>query len=254
MAKIAMITGASAGIGQACAEIFAKNGYNLILSARRYERLEKLSKRLSNDYGIVVQIMEVDVQNKEEVINSWEMLSEDWKQIDVLINNAGLSLGLEPIYNGEIDDWDRMIDTNIKGLLYVSKVVIPRMKEKESGHIINIGSIAGKEVYPNGNVYCATKHAVDALSKSMRVELLPYSVKVTVLHPGAVETEFSVVRFKGDTSRAEKVYEGFDPLLANDIADAAWYVASRPQHVNINEMLIMPTNQANSIFFNKNLS
>src|SRR5690606_17659065 len=253
MAKIAMITGASAGIGQACAEIFAKNGYNLILSARRYERLEKLSKRLSSDYGIVVQVMEVDVQNKEEVINSWEMLSEDWKQIDVLINNAGLSLGLEPIYNGEIDDWDRMIDTNIKGLLYVSKVVIPRMKEDESGHIINIGSIAGKEVYPNGNVYCATKHAVDALSKSMRVELLPYSVKVTVLHPGAVETEFSVVRFKGDTHRAEKVYDGFDPLLANDIADAAWYVASRPQHVNINEMLIMPTNQANSISFNKNL-
>ncbi|HUH17909.1 SDR family NAD(P)-dependent oxidoreductase [Albibacterium sp.] len=254
MAKIAMITGASAGIGQACAEIFAKNGYNLILSARRYERLEKLSKRLSSDYGIVVQVMEVDVQNKEEVINSWEMLSEDWKQIDVLINNAGLSLGLEPIYNGEIDDWDRMIDTNIKGLLYVSKVVIPRMKENESGHIINIGSIAGKEVYPNGNVYCATKHAVDALSKSMRVELLPYSVKVTVLHPGAVETEFSVVRFKGDTHRAEKVYDGFDPLLANDIADAAWYVASRPQHVNINEMLIMPTNQANSISFNKNLN
>lgn len=253
MAKIAMITGASAGIGQACAEIFAKNGYNLILSARRYERLEKLSKRLSSDYGIVVQVMEVDVQNKEEVINSWEMLSEDWKQIDVLINNAGLSLGLEPIYNGEIDDWDRMIDTNIKGLLYVSKVVIPRMKENESGHIINIGSIAGKEVYPNGNVYCATKHAVDALSKSMRVELLPYSVKVTVLHPGAVETEFSVVRFKGDTHRAEKVYDGFDPLLANDIADAAWYVTSRPQHVNINEMLIMPTNQANSISFNKNL-
>jgi len=254
MAKIAMITGASAGIGEACAEIFAKNGYNLILSARRYERLEKLSKRLSNDYGVLVQIMEVDVQNKEEVLNSWEKLSEDWKQIDVLINNAGLSLGLEPIYNGEIDDWDRMIDTNIKGLLYVSKMVIPGMKENESGHIINIGSIAGKEVYPNGNVYCATKHAVDALSKSMRIELLPYSVKVTVLHPGAVETEFSVVRFKGDTDRAGKVYDGFDPLLANDIADAAWYVASRPQHVNINEMLIMPTNQANSIFFNKNLN
>jgi len=251
MAKIAMITGASAGIGEACAEVFAKKGYNLILSARRYDRLEKLSKRLSNDYGILIQIMEVDVQNREEVLNSWEGLSEEWRHIDVLINNAGLSLGLEPIYNGEINDWDRMIDTNIKGLLYVSRVVIPGMKESKSGHIINIGSIAGKEVYPNGNVYCATKHAVDALSKSMRIELLPYSVKVTVLHPGAVETEFSVVRFKGDIDRAEKVYDGFDPLLANDIADAAWYAVSRPQHVNINEMLIMPTSQANSIFFNK---
>jgi len=251
MAKIAMITGASAGIGEACAEVFAKNGYNLVLSARRYDRLDKLSKRLSNDYGILIQIMEVDVQNRKQVLDSWERLSEEWKHIDILINNAGLSLGLDPIYEGEIDDWDRMIDTNIKGLLYVSRAVIPGMKERGSGHIINIGSIAGKEVYPNGNVYCATKHAVDALSKSMRIELLPYSVKVSVLHPGAVETEFSVVRFKGDTNRAGKVYNGFDPLLANDIADAAWYVVSRPQHVNINEMLIMPTSQANSIFFNK---
>ncbi len=251
MAKIAMITGASAGIGEACAEIFAKNGYNLILSARRYGRLEKLSKRLSNDYGILIQIMEVDVQNREDVINNWDKLPEEWRHVDVLINNAGLSLGLEPIYNGEIDDWDKMIDTNIKGLLYVSRMVIPGMKENKFGHIINIGSIAGKEVYPNGNVYCATKHAVDALSKSMRIDLLPYSVKVTVLHPGAVETEFSVVRFKGDADRAKKVYEGFDPLLANDIADAAWYAVSRPQHVNINEMLIMPTSQANSVFFNK---
>lgn len=251
MAKIAMITGASAGIGEACAEVFASHGYNLILSARRYDRLEKLSKRLSSDYCIHIQIMEVDVQNREEVLNSWERLSAEWKDVDILINNAGLSLGLEPFYNGEMDDWDQMIDTNIKGLLYVSRSVIPRMKERGTGHIINIGSIAGKEVYPNGNIYCATKHAVDALSKSMRIDLLPYSVKVTVLHPGAVETEFSMVRFKGDADRAERVYDGFDPLLANDIADAAWYVVSRPKHVNINEMLIMPTSQANSIFFNK---
>jgi 3-hydroxy acid dehydrogenase/malonic semialdehyde reductase len=251
MAKIALVTGASAGIGKACAEIFAKNGYNLILTARRYDRLNELAEQLSGEHRISIKTIQLDVQNKEEVFSTWENLPEEWKCIDVLINNAGLSLGLEPVFDGNTDDWDRMIDTNIKGLLYVSRVVIPEMKKRGTGHIINIGSIAGKEVYPNGNVYCATKHAVDALSKAMRIELLPYSIKVTVLHPGAVETEFSEVRFKGDVKRAAKVYEGFDPLIANDIADAAWYVASRPSHVNINEMLIMPTSQANSIFFNK---
>src|SRR5690606_2625079 len=193
MEKIAVITGASAGIGKACAEIFAKNGYNLILTGRRFSRLERLSTQLINDYGIEVKALEMDVQNKESVSNAWTSLSTQWQQIDVLINNAGLSQGLDPIFAGDTDDWDRMIDTNIKGLLYVSRIVLPGMKEREKGHVINIGSIAGKEVYPNGNVYCATKHAVDALNKAMRIDLLPYSVKVTALHPGAVETEFSIV-------------------------------------------------------------
>jgi len=251
MTKIAMITGASAGIGQACAEVFAKNGYNLILTARRLDRLQKLSERLTNDYSIETKAIEMDVRNKEAVFNAWAQLSDQWKNVDVLINNAGLSQGLDPIFAGDTDDWDRMIDTNIKGLLYVSRAVLPGMQARKMGHVINIGSIAGKEVYPNGNVYCATKHAVDALNKAMRIDLLPYSIKVTALHPGAVETEFSIVRYKGDDQRAKKVYEGFDPLLAGDIADAAWYVASRPLHVNINEMVIMPTAQANGILFNK---
>lgn len=247
-----MITGSSAGIGEACAEIFAKNGYNLILTARRFSRLEKLATQLINDYGIEVKALEMDVQSKESVSNAWESLPASWQKIDVLINNAGLSQDLSPIFSGDTDDWDRMIDTNIKGLLYVSRIVLPVMKERKMGHVVNIGSIAGKEVYPNGNVYCATKHAVDALNKAMRIDLLPYSVKVTALHPGAVETEFSLVRFKGDRERAEKVYEGFEPLMPNDIADAAWYVVSRPAHVNINEMVIMPTAQANGTIITKN--
>jgi len=253
MAKIIMITGASAGIGQACAEIFAKNGYNLILAARRLDRLEKLAEQLTSDHGVEVEILEMDVRSKASVLNAWQHLPDKWKRVDVLINNAGLSQGLDPIFEGDTDDWDRMIDTNVKGLLYVTRTVIPGMKDRKEGHVINIGSIAGKEVYPNGNVYCATKHAVDALSKAMRIDLLPYSVRVTALHPGAVETEFSIVRFSGDEERAKKVYEGFVPLLANDIADAAWYVVSRPIHVTINEMLIMPTAQANGNLFNKQI-
>lgn len=253
MTKIALITGASAGIGEACADTFARNGYNLILTARRLDRLEKLATQLINDYGIEIRVLEMDVQNRESVLNAWATLPESWQKIDVLINNAGLSQDLSPIFAGDTDDWDRMIDTNIKGLLYVSRVVLPGMKDREKGHVINIGSIAGKEVYPNGNVYCATKHAVDALNQAMRIDLLPYSVKVTALHPGAVETEFSLVRFKGDRERAEKVYEGFEPLIARDIADAAWYVTSRPFHVNINEMVIMPTAQANGTLFNKKI-
>jgi len=255
MAKIALITGSSAGIGEACAQIFAQNGFNLVLAARRFDRLEKLSVQLINDYGVEVKTLEMDVQNRESVSKAWTSLPASWQQIDVLINNAGLSQDLNPIFAGDTDDWDRMIDTNIKGLLYISRIVLPGMKDREKGHVINIGSIAGKEVYPNGNVYCATKHAVDALNKAMRIDLLPYSVKVTALHPGAVETEFSLVRFKGDSKRAEKVYDGYEPLIAKDIADAAWYVVSRPFHVNINEMVIMPTAQANGTIFNKkNLS
>ena len=251
MSKIAMITGASAGIGQACATTFAQNGYNLVLTARRLDRLEKLAETLMADFKVDVRILGMDVRSKQSVVESFESLDAAWQQIDVLINNAGLRQGLDPLDQGDTDDWDRMIDTNIKGLLYVSRMILPGMKERMSGHVINIGSIAGKEVYPNGNVYCATKHAVDALNKSMRMELLPYHIKVTALHPGAANTEFSEVRFKGDVQRASQVYQGYEPLVAADIADAAWYVASRPNHVNINEIIIMPASQASGTMFNK---
>lgn len=250
-AKIAMITGASAGIGEACARTLAQQGYKLLLAARRREKLEQLAEELIAGFDIECKIVELDVRDKDQVGAFWESLPKQWQDIDVLVNNAGLSQGLDPIFEGSLDDWDRMIDTNIKGLLYISRVVLPGMKERRSGHVVNIGSIAAKEVYPNGNVYCATKHAVDSLSKAMRIDLLPYSVKVSTIHPGAVETEFSIVRFKGDIERAERVYQGFDPLLAKDIADAVGYVVSRPKHVNINDLLIMPTAQANGTLFHK---
>lgn len=251
MNRITFITGASAGIGKACAEVFAREGFNLILTARRLEKLEELAETIRKDFNVEVKTIQMDVRSKAEVQEGWSKLPEEWKQVDLLINNAGLSQGLDPIFSGDTDDWDRMIDTNIKGLLYVSRIIMPQMKERQSGHIINIGSIAGKEVYPNGNVYCATKHAVDALNKAMRIDLLPYNIKVSALNPGAVETEFSIVRFKGDKVRASKVYEGFEPLHAQDIAEAAWFMASRPPHVTINDMLIMPTQQANGTLFNK---
>lgn len=251
MSKIALITGASAGIGKACAEVFAREGFNLILTARRLEKLEILAEKIKEEFDVEIKTIQMDLRSKEDVQKGWTSLSEEWKRVDVLINNAGLSQGLDPIFSGDTDDWDRMIDTNIKGLLYVSRTVLPQMKDRKSGHVINIGSIAGKEVYLNGNVYCATKHAVDALNKAMRIDLLPYCIKVSALHPGAVETEFSVVRFKGDKERASKVYEGFEPLHAQDIAEAAWFVVSRPAHVNINEMLIMPTAQANGTLIHK---
>lgn len=251
MNRITFITGASAGIGKACAEVFAREGFNLILTARRLEKLEELAETIRKDFNVEVKTIQMDVRSKAEVQEGWSKLPEEWKQVDLLVNNAGLSQGLDPIFSGDTDDWDRMIDTNIKGLLYVSRIIMPQMKERQSGHIINIGSIAGKEVYPNGNVYCATKHAVDALNKAMRIDLLPYNIKVSALNPGAVETEFSIVRFKGDKVRASKVYEGFEPLHAQDIAEAAWFMASRPPHVTINDMLIMPTQQANGTLFNK---
>lgn len=247
MNKTAFITGASAGIGAACADLLAREGYNLLLAARRTDRLETMATGLENQYGISVLAVELDVRDRQAVKELYETLPEDWKQIDVLINNAGLSQGLDPIQTGDIDDWERMIDTNLKGLLYVTRTVVPGMVERNKGHIINIGSIAGKEVYPNGNVYCATKHAVDALSKGMRIDLLPHGIKVTAIHPGMVETEFSVVRFKGDEERAAAVYHNLEPLLAGDIAEAVWFAISRPAHVNINDLLIMPTIQANSV-------
>ncbi|HEY9533298.1 MAG TPA: SDR family oxidoreductase [Mucilaginibacter sp.] len=244
MAKIALITGASAGIGEACAELFARENYNLILTGRRADRLEKLAAKLNKKYNAEVAVCAFDVRDREQVAANFESLPAKWKKVDVLINNAGLSQGLDPIQKGDLDDWDTMIDTNIKGLLYVTRVVSNWMIENRRGHIINLGSIAGKEVYPNGNVYCATKHAVDALSKGMRIDLVQHGIKVTAIHPGAVETEFSEVRFHGDKERAKKVYNGFEPLVAEDIAETIFFVVSRPKHVNINELLIMPTAQA----------
>ena len=245
MSKIALITGATSGIGEACASLFARQNYDLILTGRRTERLDALAKRLVSEYGIRVNVLTMDVRNKEEV-EKLETLSEDWKKVDLLINNAGLSLGMDPINSGSTTDWEVMIDTNIKGLLYVTKLVSNWMIQNGFGHIINIGSIAGKETYLNGNVYCATKHAVDSLNKAMRIDLLPHKIKVTAIHPGAVDTEFSEVRFKGDKDRAKKVYDGYEPLHAQDIAETIWFAASRPAHVNINDMLVMPTAQAST--------
>lgn len=244
MSKVVLITGATAGIGEASAHVFAREGYNLILTGRREDRLEKLAEHLNDTYNVEIAILSFDVRNRQQVIENLEGLPEKWKMVDVLVNNAGLSQGLDPIQNGDVDDWETMIDTNIKGLLYVSRVVSNWMISNGKGHIINLGSIAGKEVYLNGNVYCATKHAVDALNKGMRVDLLSHGIKVTAIHPGAVETEFSEVRFKGDKERAKKVYGGFEPLMAQDIAETIWFVASRPAHVNINDLVIMPTAQA----------
>ena len=245
MSKIALITGATSGIGEACASLFARQNYDLILTGRRTERLDALAKRLVSEYGIRVNVLTMDVRNKEEV-EKLETLSEDWKKVDLLINNAGLSLGMDPINSASTTDWEVMIDTNIKGLLYVTKLVSNWMIQNGFGHIINIGSIAGKETYLNGNVYCATKHAVDSLNKAMRIDLLPHKIKVTAIHPGAVDTEFSEVRFKGDKDRAKKVYDGYEPLHAQDIAEIIWFAASRPAHVTINDLLIMPTAQAST--------
>lgn len=244
MAKIALITGSTSGIGAACADTLAAQGYDLILVARRENLLTTQTQELTAKYGVQIKKIQADVRDKENINYVLETLPAEWKNVAVLVNNAGLSQGLDPIDKGDTDDWDRMIDTNVKGLLYVTKVVSAWMVERKQGHIINIGSIAGKEVYPNGNVYCATKHAVDALNKGMRIDLLPHGIKVTAINPGMVETEFSIVRFKGDENRAKKVYDGLEPLMAQDIADAVWYVVSRPAHVNISDMLIMPTAQA----------
>ncbi len=239
MNKTALITGASSGIGLACAELMAAAGYQLILTARRADRLNELAAELAAKHGIGVKTLVFDVRNKQEVAAALKSLDAP----DVLINNAGLALGLSHFYAGDTDHWDTMIDTNVKGLLYVSRVFAEKMIARGSGHIVNVGSIAGKEVYENGNVYCASKHAVDALTKSMRLELAAHGIKVTGIHPGAVETEFSIVRFGGDEARAKKVYEGFENLVAEDIADAVVWAVSRPSHVNINDIVIMPSAQ-----------
>ncbi len=249
MNKIALITGASSGIGEACAHVFAREGFKLILTGRQADKLESLASALNIQYKTEVAVATFDIRNQAAVQHNLETLPESWKKVDVLINNAGLSQGLEPINQGNPDDWDVMIDTNIKGLLYASKVVSNWMITNGGGHIVNLGSIAGKEVYPNGNVYCATKYAVDALNKAMRVDLLSHGIKVSAINPGAVETNFSTIRFKGDTDRAKKVYEGFEPLVAADIAETIWFIVSRPAHVNINDLTIMPTAQANAVNF-----
>jgi len=241
--KIAFITGASSGIGEAIAYKLAENGYRLILASRRTERLSLLAAQLKSNFNTTCFISSFDIRHREEVKAAVDALPEEWRAINILINNAGLASGLSSIEEGDIDDWDLMIDTNVKGLLYITRNVLPLLIATGDSHIINIGSIAGKEVYQNGNVYCSTKHAVDALNKAMRLELSKYPVKVSAIHPGAVETEFSVVRFHGDKERAKSVYQGFENLVADDIADAAWYILSRPKHVNINELTIMPTAQ-----------
>ncbi|WP_188049394.1 SDR family NAD(P)-dependent oxidoreductase [Flavobacterium sp. GP15] len=249
MSKIALVTGATSGIGKATAQILAKNNYKIILCGRREDRLLELKKELSA--FTEVYTLSFDVRDKKAVFDSINSLPEAFSKIDVLINNAGNAHGLDSIQNGDLDDWDAMIDINVKGLLYVSKAIIPKMIAQKSGHIINIGSIAGKEVYPNGNVYCASKHAVDALNQAMRIDLNPFGIRVGGIHPGAVETEFSEVRFKGDSERAANVYKGFDPLRAEDIADIIHFVVSRPYHVNIADLIVLPTAQASATVMNK---
>lgn len=251
MNKIALITGATSGIGRAVADIFAENKYNLIVTGRRSERLQELKAALERQHGIGVLALCFDVRNNDEVVRNIESLPVEWRNIDVLVNNAGLAVGLNHIQDGVLDDWERMIDTNIKGLLYVTRAVSPLMIARNSGHIVNICSIAGKEVYENGNVYCATKHAVDALSKAMRIDMLGHNIKVTNICPGAVETEFSIVRFKGDTQRAAGTYKGIEPLTGRDIAECIYFAVSLPEHVCINDMMIMPTAQADSRTFNR---
>lgn len=249
--KYILITGATAGFGEATARMFAENNWNLIITGRRAERLAQLKSELAH-FPIAIETLCFDVRDERQVNEAIQSLSEMVKNnIQILVNNAGLAVGRSPIADGLTDDWNRMIDTNIKGLLYVTKAVVPILQKNGSGHIVNLGSIAGKEVYAGGNVYCATKHAVDALSRSMRIDLVNDGIKVTNIAPGAAETEFSLVRFKGDEQTAKSVYDGFDPLQAIDIADAIFYVCTRPKHVTINDLVIMPTAQASSTVFNK---
>ena len=246
MSKIVFITGATSGIGKACAQKFASQQYDLVITGRRKERLDELQQQLQNDHGVKVLPLCFDVQNKEEVFAQVASLPAAWQRIDILINNAGLALGREPFDEANMDDWETMLDTNVHGLLYVSRALLPHLKKSATPHIINIGSIAGKEVYENGNVYCASKFAVDALSKGMRIDLLKHGIKVTAVHPGAVETEFSMVRFKGDEQKANATYQGFQPLTGEDIADSIYYCASLPPHVCINDMVITCLQQAGS--------
>ena len=248
MNRIALITGATSGIGRATAVTLSQNNFDIIITGRRKELLEDLEKEIKSKSSGKVFILNFDVRNKEEVDKAIDSLPKDWQDIDVLVNNAGLAVGLNHIQEGVIDDWERMIDTNVKGLLYVTRKVSPRMINKNQGHIVNIGSTAGKEAYEKGNVYCGTKHAVDAITKGMRIDMLKHKIKVTAINPGMVETEFSLVRFKGYKEKSESVYKGFTPLYGKDIADAILYVVTRPEHVCVNDMIITATAQANSLY------
>jgi NADP-dependent 3-hydroxy acid dehydrogenase YdfG len=243
---IALVTGATSGIGKSTAEVFAANGFNLIITGRRTDRLSDLKSDLEKKFSIKVLTLTFDVRKRTEVEKAIDSIPTEFKTIDVLVNNAGLAAGLAPIQDGNVDHWERMIDTNIKGLLYITRAVSQLMIARKRGHIINVGSIAGKETYANGNVYCGTKHAVDALNKGMRIDLLPHNIKVSAVNPGMVETEFSIVRFDGDEERAKSVYRGFEPLRPEDVAETIYWMASRPAHVNINDVIIMPAAQANS--------
>lgn len=244
MKKTALITGATSGIGKATAEIFAQNNIRLILCGRRLERLLALQETLNKFTEVI--ILQFDISNRESVFTAIHKVPAEFKDIDILINNAGNAHGLSNIQNGSLDDWDTMIDTNVKGLLYVSKAIIPQMISRDKGFIVNIGSIAAKEVYANGNVYCASKHAVDALNKAMRIDLNQHNIRVSAIHPGAVETEFSEIRFKGNTQKAKSVYSGYKALQAEDIADIIYFVVTRPYHVNIEDLVVYPTAQASA--------
>jgi 3-hydroxy acid dehydrogenase / malonic semialdehyde reductase len=248
MNKIIMVTGATSGFGKAIALKFAGNGYNVIITGRRKERLDSLEKELLLNRGINVLSMNFDVRNRKETEAAVKGLTDEWKNVDILVNNAGLAAGFSHIDEGNTDDWDRMIDTNLKGLLYVTRAVVPLMVERKSGYIFNISSIAGKEEYEYGNVYCATKHAVDSLSRSMRIDLLKHNIKVTNIAPGMAETEFSLVRFNGDKEKAEAVYKGIEAMTADDIAEAVFHCASMPAHVCINDIVITPTQQASAVY------
>lgn len=249
--KVALITGATSGIGLATAHLFAQNHIDLILCGRRQDRLSQIAKEL----GQLTKVWPItlDVRNKEAVFTALHKLPTEFSAIDILVNNAGNAYGLDAIHDGNTEDWDAMIDINVKGLLYVSKAVMPKMVSRKSGHIINIGSTAGKEVYPKGNVYCASKHAVDAITKGMQIDLNPFGIRVGAVNPGLVETEFSKVRFKGDTERASNVYKGFTPLRPEDIAEIIYFVVTRPYHVNIADLIVMPTAQANSAIVNRQI-
>jgi len=244
--KTILITGATSGIGEACANLFAENGYQLIITGRRKEKLEKLADSLSSQFNCPILALNFDIADQMACENAIQNLPPQFKKIDILLNNAGLAAGLNPIQEGHLSDWEAMIDINLKGLLYITRLVAPLMVAEKNGHIVNISSVAGKENYANGNVYCATKHAVDSLSQTMRIDLLPHGVKVTNIAPGMVETEFSLVRFKGDEKRAKNVYVGLTPLSAHDIAEAIYWAASRPDHVNISDIVITPKAQANA--------
>ena len=251
MQKTVLITGATSGIGEACSKKYAANGSNLILIARRGARLKALAEKLQSEFGVKILPVVLDVRNRKDVSTTIERFAGNWKKIDILVNNAGLAAGLDDFEDASLDDWDTMVDTNLKGFAYVAQAVSKHMIENGGGHIINIGSTAGKDVYAKGNMYCATKHAVVALSEGMRIDLLPHNIKVTTVNPGAVETEFSMVRLKGNSAAAAKVYEGIKPLTGDDVAEVIFYCTSLPLHVCINDLVLTCTQQANSFYYHR---